>query len=186
MSVMASRTDRRSRMSTACQQMEPSVEPGELPGRYHATSGVARRASRSSRWLPANPAAPVTSVGRDIEDRSARHPAQATIEGREIAQASQRERQEKAVVGWHTDGCQSLKIVLLILECETAALRVIERRDALLDESFVEQVVIERVISAVLVRERMRVGRKIDGAVELRRVVEASELRNEEFLAPGR
>ena len=75
-----------------------------LPRRRRPLPGDQRSAfcgaSRSSRWLPANPAAPVTSVAgngwslaRDVPERAA--------ERREIPEAGQRERQEEPVVGGH-------------------------------------------------------------------------------------
>src|SRR5215475_14990319 len=113
---MAARTAARSSTSTACQRTEPSASGGEPPGRCHATMSMPCGASRSSKWLPAKPAAPVTSVGRDIENRSARHPAQPAVERREIAQAGERERKEEAMVGRHGERGDTLEIVLLILE----------------------------------------------------------------------
>src|SRR5262245_41344882 len=103
-------------MSTPSQRIEPSLDSDAPPGRCQATRSVPGDASSSSRWLPAKPAAPVTSVGRDIERKSARHPAQPAVEGREIAQAGQCERKEEAVVRWHADGGEPLQIVLLVFK----------------------------------------------------------------------
>src|SRR5215475_10433578 len=143
---MAARTEARSSTSTACQRTEPCVAGGEPPGRCHATMSRPCGASRSSRWLPAKPAAPVTSVGRGIDNRSARHPAQPAAERREIAQAGERKRKEEAMVGRHGERRDALQIVLLVLECQAAALGVVERGDPLLDEVRMEDVVVERVV----------------------------------------
>src|SRR6187401_3304874 len=151
MARIASRTAARSRISTACQRIVPSPGTGAVPGRCQATRSVAPAASRSRTWLPAKPAAPVTSVGRDIEKKSARYSAQPAVEGREIAQAGQREREEEAVIGRHGEGRQSLQIVLLVFEGQPAALRVVERRDSLLNEPRMQDIVVERVVRAVLV-----------------------------------
>ena len=62
-------------------------------------SGAASPTSRSSRWLPAKPAAPVTSVVAAIVTAQRGTPLMRAVERREIAEAGERERQEEAVVG---------------------------------------------------------------------------------------
>ena len=68
-----------------------------------ATRRAGRRigcaASRSSRWLPANPAAPVTRVGRHRPVAQRGTSPHRAVERREVAEAGQRERQEEAIVG---------------------------------------------------------------------------------------
>ena len=124
-------------------------------------------------------------MGRDIDKNTARHSTQPAVEWREIAKAGERKREEEAVIGRHADVCVALQIVLLIFERKAAALRVVERRDPFLDEARMEDVVVEGVVRAVLVRQRVRVGGQAHRIIALRRVVEASQLRDEELAAPG-
>src|SRR5262245_32620569 len=132
---MVLRTAVRSSTSTACQRTEPVVEGGDPPGRCQATASMPCGVNRSSTWLPAKPAAPVTSVGRDIGTRSAGHVAQPAVERREVAQAGERKREEETVIGWNANRREAIEIVLLVLERHAAALGVVKRRDALLDEA---------------------------------------------------
>src|SRR5438552_39802 len=130
-------------MSTACHRMDAPPIPAVRPGRCQATISTCCSASKSTRWLPANPAAPVTSVGRDIKNRTARHAAQPTIEGREVAQSGKRERQKKTVVGGKADRRQPREIVLLIFERQPTTLSVIKRGDAFLQHARAQHIVIE-------------------------------------------
>src|SRR6185436_2097266 len=110
---------------------------GAPPGRCHATRSAPSPASRSTRWLPANPAAPVTRISFAIvawRQPLARHAAQRAVEGREVAQAGERERHEEAVIARIWQRRASAVVVGLVLERQAAALRVVERRDALLHQ----------------------------------------------------
>src|SRR5712671_2671190 len=113
---------------------------GEVPpGRCHATISPS---SRSIRWLPTKPAAPVMSVGPCI-CRLARHAAHRAVERREVAKAGEGERQEEAVVGGDTERLDAAVVDGLIVECDAAALRIVEPGNPLLKHPPLRDVVAE-------------------------------------------
>src|SRR5262245_49666820 len=100
---------------------------GDRRPRRHATSRPGWAVSNSSRWLPANPAAPVTRVA---DKALTRNVSEGTAERREVAEAGQRERHEEAIVGRH-DGRRRI-VEPLVFEGNAAALRVVVAVDPLL------------------------------------------------------
>src|SRR5204863_8712965 len=109
---------------------------GLPPGRCHPRTSAPPPARRSSRWLPANPAAPVTRMSLGIVWRALpRHAAHCAVERGEVAEAGERERQKKAAVRGNWRHRRVAVIVRLVFEGQPAALRVVERRDPLLHEA---------------------------------------------------
>src|ERR1700704_5033772 len=100
---MARRTAEGSRRSTACQLAAAASAGGgrRPPGRYQAQRLTRSRANNSTRWLPANPAAPVTSTVFGIDRTSARNAAHRPAERREITETGQREGHEEPAIDRH-------------------------------------------------------------------------------------
>jgi hypothetical protein len=67
--LSARSTDASSSTSSDCHEMPGRGAGASVPERWHATILVPSRSSRSTRWLPAKPEAPVTSTGRFIPSR---------------------------------------------------------------------------------------------------------------------
>src|SRR5690349_21593272 len=111
------------------------------------------------RWLPAKPAAPVTSTGPVT---SAWDAAQGAAEGGEVAEPGERERHEEAPIDGHRQRCDAAEVVGLVFERDAAALRVVEAGDPLLQHRRSLQVVIERIQPAEAVVARVHVARAVD------------------------
>ena len=148
---------------------------------------VSRRspASRSSRWLPAKPAAPVTRIVRwHRGPATAARRSSAPLNGEKLPRPASVNDMKKR---WSTAReLKEPKLYRLVLERQTAALRVVEARDALLQQVRVQDVVVERVDAAELVVAAC--GSLVEALIDWsqqRRIVEAGQLRDVAALAPA-
>src|SRR6185369_17583140 len=123
---------------------------------------------------------------RSLHIRLARHAAHRAVERREVAEAGEGERQEKAMVGGDTERRQAAVIDRLIVERNAAALRIVEAGNPLLEHAPLRHVVAERIDAAEAVVLRVDVRLRVDGLIEIRQIPKALKLRNVALLAPAR
>src|ERR1700687_2502149 len=140
--------------------------------------GPRRSRRRRSRESAPNVAGRSTSLRLLLLSR---HSAHGAVERREIAQAGEREGQEKAMVGRLAR--EVVEIERLVLERQPAALRVLEARHLLLEQRRVLDVVIERVETPEPVVRRVRVRGQRQVVIEERLVVETRQAGDEGLLA---
>src|SRR6185369_7098887 len=141
----ADATDSRFSKSTGSQLTRSSGRGGVPSGRYHATTSWPADVNKSTKWLPAKPAAPVTrTVSFFIEAASARNAAERAVERRKVAEAGQGERQEEAVIRGNGRCAADAEVPRLVFEGDPAALRVVEVRHPLALHARVQHIVIER------------------------------------------
>src|SRR5438445_9259348 len=78
---------------------------GAPPGRCHATRSIPSRERSSIKWLPANPAPPVTRIALAIGRVALpRHPVHRAVERRKVPESREGERKKEAVIGRHGGG----------------------------------------------------------------------------------
>src|SRR5262245_54211032 len=89
------------------------------------------------------------------------------------------------MIGWNGRKDRAAEVVVLVLEGEPAALRIVEAGDALLDHEASEEIVVERIQAAEVVVTGSDGGRAGDRLKEEVLIVEPLQLRNVSLLAPS-